>query len=468
LVEKHSPFVPFLLLLCTIGILLAFSVLIPKFLPLGYQVKDYNLFSELISDPAPIKNKASRSVSKTVPSPIANVVKAGTPPPDLQDFSKDSTGGLLHFMAALSATKKTGKATRIAYFGDSMIEGDILTQDLRNNLQNVFGGQGVGFVPITSITAGFRQSIRQSFSDNWITGSLIGNEVPSSALGISGYVFFPAFKRDSLPATENSWVNFNACPNYKSLEKFHTLNLFYGKSPAGKNFVQTKADGKFQQFALAGGDVVNSIRLHDSIPFKNISLHFQCNSPLEVYGASFESKTGLFLDNFSFRGNSGLPLTKISMPVLKNFNTLLHYDLIVVHYGLNVANTQMKDYSWYQAGMIRVVNYLKSCFPQSSFLLISVGDKSYKNGMVYETDPSIPILVESQRQVAAKTGVAFWNLYEGMGGRNSMLSWVDTLVPLANKDYAHLNFKGGKKVADMLFQHFMHEFTAYEKTQKVQ
>jgi hypothetical protein len=45
-------------------------------------------------------------------------------------------------------TTKKGKI-RIAYFGDSMIEGDLLTQTLRKLLQKEFGGYGVGFFPFT-------------------------------------------------------------------------------------------------------------------------------------------------------------------------------------------------------------------------------------------------------------------------------------------------------------------------------
>jgi hypothetical protein len=38
---------------------------------------------------------------------------------------------------------------RIAYFGDSMTDGDLIVQDFRNALQSQYGGKGVGFVSIT-------------------------------------------------------------------------------------------------------------------------------------------------------------------------------------------------------------------------------------------------------------------------------------------------------------------------------
>lgn len=53
---------------------------------------------------------------------------------------------------------------RIAYFGDSMIEGDLLTQTLRKLLQQEYGGYGVGYLPISSNVAGFRQTATTSAS----------------------------------------------------------------------------------------------------------------------------------------------------------------------------------------------------------------------------------------------------------------------------------------------------------------
>ena len=462
--EKNSTFASFLIILTTIVFLLGFSLFSPVLNMEGIKLKKFNLFSDIISKE---KKAASTKLAAVDTSALKDSIVAPIPgqmgTSSIVDFGKDTIGGLDHFIRSLVETKKNGKVTRVAYFSDSMIEGDILTQDLRSSLQSVFGGKGVGFVPITSITAGFRQTIRQSFSPDWETYSLISHSNAGNSLGISGYVFIPQNKKDTATGKSNtSWVAFKSCPYIKNLDKFHTLKLYYGESN-DNNSVKFKVDGKDITRHMTGKNVVNEMVINDSVPLKNIALNFLCDSPVKVYGASFESKDGIFVDNFSFRGNSGLPLTKIPANILRNFNAHLKYDLIIIHYGLNVVSTTMKDYSWYQYGMTKVIKHFQACFPQSSFLLVSVGDKSYKNDMEYETDPAIPILVEVQRKIAEQTGVAFWNLYENMGGYNSMLSWVDSTVPLANKDYAHLNFKGGKKVADMLFKHLMQEYENHDK-----
>ncbi|HOU72947.1 MAG TPA: hypothetical protein PLB85_06150, partial [Candidatus Syntrophosphaera sp.] len=68
----------------------------------------------------------------------------------------------------------------------------------------------------------------------------------------------------------------------------------------------------------------------------------------------------------------------------------------------------------------------------------------------YQTSPDIPILVQTQSQLAAETGSAFWNLYQAMGGYNSMIGYVNASPRLAAKDYTHFTRAGADKLARML------------------
>ncbi len=73
-----------------------------------------------------------------------------------------------------------------------------------------------------------------------------------------------------------------------------------------------------------------------------------------------------------------------------------------------------------------------------------------KRGGTYQTSPDIPILVNAQSDMAKTTGSAFWNLFEAMGGLDSMKSFVHASPPLASKDYTHFNAAGASKIAMML------------------
>ena len=61
---------------------------------------------------------------------------------------------------------------RIAVLGDSFIEGDILTADLRERLQQAYGGGGAGFAPMASPLTAFRRTIKTQ-SKGWTSYNIM-------------------------------------------------------------------------------------------------------------------------------------------------------------------------------------------------------------------------------------------------------------------------------------------------------
>jgi hypothetical protein len=112
--------------------------------------------------------------------------------------------------------------------------------------------------------------------------------------------------------------------------------------------------------------------------------------------------------------------------------------------------------------MVKVINNLKKAFPEASFLLMSVSDRSSNSRGKFETMNAIPAMRNAQRMIAQETKIAFWDMFEAMGGENSMVRFVMAKPALAAKDYTHLNFKGGKKLAgslvkSLLYSHELHQ-----------
>jgi hypothetical protein len=76
---------------------------------------------------------------------------------------------------------------------------------------------------------------------------------------------------------------------------------------------------------------------------------------------------------------------------LKDFGKFRDYKLIVLQFGLNSVIEDTLHYQGYTRRMIRVVNKLKKAYPKSSFLLLSVGDRtSTKDGRM-KTMNAIPV-----------------------------------------------------------------------------
>ena len=90
----------------------------------------------------------------------------------IEDYSDSTLRGMAPFYRALDELAGHHRLVRIAYLGDSFIEADILTADLREMLQQRYGGAGVGYVPVTSATYAFRPTVRHAF-DGWESHSAV-------------------------------------------------------------------------------------------------------------------------------------------------------------------------------------------------------------------------------------------------------------------------------------------------------
>lgn len=357
-------------------------------------------------------------------------------------------------LAALETAKEGN--VRIAYFGDSMTDGDMIVKDLRARLQDRFGGEGVGFVNITSESAASRATLKHQFSSNWKTLSYLNIKHPKTPFGVNGHVFFT--KKDTVNPV---WVKFRA-NNAKHLTHLDNPTLFYGKSgnEEGTVAVIIGTDTVYKKLNPEG--VLNTMAVaYDGI--KGFKADFIATDSIPFYGFNFDNGQGVHVDNFSNRGNSGLPISTFNPKVMQAFNEKLGYDLVILHYGTNVLNYGSYNYSWYEKRMARVVEHIRKCFPGVAVLVVSTADKSTKYDLEMKTDSAVVPLVNAQKKYALKTNAAFVNLYTLMGGDGSMVKWVEEEPALANKDYTHFNFRGSKKIADLIYNQLTTGYEDYKK-----
>lgn len=355
-------------------------------------------------------------------------------------------------------TNPEGNKVRIAYFGDSMTDGDMIVQDLRTNYQTQFGGQGVGFVSITSESAASRSSITHQYSGNWKTQSYLNVKRPRSPFGVNGHVFF------ANDTSNIEWIRFKA-NNAKFATMLDNPTLFYGK---GKNF-----NGKVNMIVgkdtvtknLSPNSLVNTLKM-SSNSLKSFKADFIKADSIPIFGFNFDDGKGVHVDNFSQRGISGLPISTFNPSVMQAFNAKLGYDLIILHYGTNVLNYGTKDYTWYDRSMTKTVNHLKECFPGVSIMIVSTADKSTKYELEMKTDSAVVPLTVAQKRYALKTESGFVNLYTLMGGDGSMVKWVEEEPAKANKDYTHFNYRGAKKIASLLYEQLNQGYEQYKALRK--
>lgn len=77
--------------------------------------------------------------------------------------------------------------------------------------------------------------------------------------------------------------------------------------------------------------------------------------------------------------------------------------------------------------------------------------------------PGVKNLIRYQQNIAAESGIAFWNMFEAMGGEGSMVRLVHAKPSLANYDYTHINFRGGRHLAGLLYETLIYGKEQYER-----
>jgi lysophospholipase L1-like esterase len=191
--------------------------------------------------------------------------------------------------------------------------------------------------------------------------------------------------------------------------------------------------------------------------FENLIVNFEGTTSPEITGIALDSKKGITFDNVPMRGSSGLGFGKINREHLKNQLQKLNVKLLILQFGANLDFKQ-KDYAWYEEAFYKELKIFKELAPNVSILVIGTSDRSYNNGGDYVSYPSVAMIRDAQRNAAFRADCAFWDLYEVMGGKNSMPSWVFAKDPLAIKDFTHFTQKGANIVSEMLYEALIKEY----------
>ncbi len=348
----------------------------------------------------------------------------------------DYSGGamLQGFLDKLNQ-KGLGRPVRIAFMGDSFIEGDLLTSDFRELMQNAYGGGGVGFVPITSQVAGFRQTVKHSFNE-WGKQSIVTTK--EASFPISAFNYTPQ---------EGSFVEYRGSKNKKHLDRFDRARLLFLSK--GHSTVRALVNGEEKfTFETEPSDVLQEIELTGGI--QSVRYSVSKVEGFTAYGVFLENSSGVCVDNLSVRGNSGIPMGRVNLQLNQQLNKLAPYDLIVLQYGLNVVSANATNYATYQSQMMGVVARIRECFPEAAILVMSVGDRSTRVEGEFVTMPGIKALAKNQQEVAHQSKVLFWNTYQAMVSLGGMPVFVKN--GWAAKDYTHISAQGGKKIAAAFFQ----------------
>lgn len=455
--HKSSPWRVVSLIVIAIAIVAAIS-----FLPLekwsNGNISDFNLLSDIVKSAdsdvstdinaveTDIDSQAAEYQQELVSSQVsqsdsASVSECAAVKPNkenglviIEDYTT-SGNGLEHLRNSI----RSGKLSRIAVLGDSYIEGDILTQDLREQLQDVYGGAGVGYVNMHSEFPGFRRSLRQG-GNGWKEYSVSG-KANTSYLGISGHYHKPTGKAVS------TYKGVTALGHLKSWNKSQFLFI----SPENTTVTTKVNGGEAIQHSVTGSPEVQAIII--SGPTESFEVSTSGGSLIGL-GVWLNDTTGVSVDCMSSRGYSGTRLSELDGNLVSGMSRYIDYDLIILEFGVNVMSAKQTNYESFTKRMVKAVDRLRECYPNADILMMGIGDRGEKRGSEVHSMKAAVHMVDAQRKAAREARCLFWDTREAMGGDDAIVEW--TRKGYTNKDYIHLSHKGGKALSTPLFNAIKH------------
>lgn len=373
-------------------------------------------------------------------------------------FPNNDISKIFPFFETLERSARGKELVRILHYGDSQIEADRISSYIRQQLQQKFGGYGPGMAPaIQPIPS---MSVSQFASDSlprYIADGTMRQKLSHNRYGVLAQM-----------AQLDGSVTLNySARNWKKTQprtkQFSQIRLLVGKT--SDDFSATlKVDGIKDsiQYVYDPSKEVNVLKWQLDSAISNFKLSL--SGKAEIYGVAIDGRSGVAVDNIPLRGSSGTFFHRISPTLLAKSMDALNVRMILLEFGGNATPYVTSDESVedYKQMIARQIKYLKTHYPKAQILLIGPADMSMKIAGELQTYPFLEEIVSAMEEAALENGAYFWNMYQVMGGRNSMVKWVEHQPAWAASDYIHFTETGANKIAGYFVQSFMNYYDYYQ------
>jgi len=384
------------------------------------------------------------------------------------EFPANDSSILFPFFRQLKRLNTTGELIRILHYGDSQIEQDRMTSYIRSRLQDRFGGSGIGLRPAVSLY-GFQLSLRHYASDNWKRYTAFGNNDLSpehNRYGVlASFARFTPYPEDDIQKDANShtaWIQLVEPGRVKSLSgKYDLCRIYYGNCTEPVMYELYTDNALFDVDFLLPTTGVSEKSWHFNKPPSDLKIEFTGYVSPDFYCIALDGKRGIAVDNIPMRGSSGLVFTKIDQSMLKDMYKALNVKMLLLQFGGNAVPYIANNYSWYEKKFTNQLLMLKKICPGVPIIVIGVSDMSIKEKDVVVSYPNLESIRDALKNATFNADCAYWDMYEAMGGANSMPAWVNAEPPLASPDFIHFNSTGARIIAEMFYNAFIYEYDNY-------
>lgn len=362
----------------------------------------------------------------------------------------ENPGALSNFFKALSdvTSGRRVEPVRIMHFGDSHVAPDVLTAEIRRDLQNEFGDGGAGYLVPRNPMSTRRRGVKSGATPGWEIEGIGGRAERDRIYGPAGISLAA-----SLP-DERVWLETSA----------NHFEVYYVRQPGGGK-IDISLDGASvldEPLSLQSRRVTTECLTFDSPAdtVHRLEIRTLAGGKSRILGIVAERLVpGVSYDVLGINGARASRVLSWNRDALAANLAQRQPDLIILAYGTN----EVADMAWtpaiYRRLLRTLIGDLHAAVPEASILLFGPPDRAD----LALASARMPAMNETQRRAAFESGAAFWSAYDAMGGPGSMDGWAAR--GLGQGDRVHLTRRGYGQLADSFFQDIMRAYLMWIKSQ---
>jgi lysophospholipase L1-like esterase len=382
------------------------------------------------------------NVEPLLPMPVVKTPVTARRHPIIQPNLIDPHDDLRAFYLALWRTElgAPGAITRVLHYGDSPVTADSITADVRSLLQDHFGDAGHGFVLIAKPWAWYGHRGVDVKAKDWQIAAATQVRARDGFHGLGGVSFEGGT---------------GASSHFTLAEGHSQIEVQFLRQPGGGVLTVDTPGQTLGEVSTEGSEVEPGYQTFPLSPgMREINLTV-ARGPVRLFGVSFERNTpGVIYNSLGLNGGQVQVVVRyFDKPQWTEELQHQHPNLVVINYGTNESVYAEYIERSYPGELRQVIESVKAAVPRASVLIMSPMDRGQRDSnSQITTVPSLPRLVDIQREIAAETGCAFFNTFQAMGGEGTMARWYDSQPRLVSADFTHPLPAGARKVGVLLDQ----------------
>ncbi|MBL7836102.1 MAG: hypothetical protein JNM67_01170 [Bacteroidetes bacterium] len=366
------------------------------------------------------------------------------------------------FFEALDKVRSDNTSFRILHYGDSQIEMDRISSYLREQLQKTYGGSGMGLLPAMEVTPKYTVAIQSTGS--WNRRLTFGggeNRAKHNRYGPMAYFCKKESEVASVVITAREGTT------YKN-RNFKSCKVLVGAIDRPLE-ISVASKGKIiDSKTLQASAIEQLVDFNVDSSNGSVGLKFS-GANADILGISLDGSSGIMLDNIPMRGCSGTIFRRISAEQLARTYKMLGVKMVILQFGGNSLPGMSSKASAdaYGKRFYEEIKFLKSVDPNLIVFVIGPADMSVRLNGVFQTHPQLENVRDALKKATIDAGGVYWDMYEAMGGKGSMITWVKSKPALGSPDYIHFSQKGAEKIASIFYNSLLKEFDMYKLRKKL-